>query len=55
MKKNSLLIHGGISIDEKTGAVNIPIYQTSTYKQRSFGGKIVDMNIQEQETQLGNH
>ena len=37
MKKNSLLIHGGISIDEKTGAVNIP------------------MNIQEQETQLGNH
>ena len=37
MKKNSLLIHGGISIDEKTGAVNIPIYQTSTYKQRYFG------------------
>ncbi|EOU1757261.1 PLP-dependent transferase [Clostridium perfringens] len=37
MKKNSLLIHGGISIDKKTGAVNIPIYQTSTYKQRSFG------------------
>ena len=37
MKKNSLLIHGCISIDEKTGAVNIPIYQTSTYKQRSFG------------------
>lgn len=38
MKKNSLLIHGGISIDEKTGAVNIPIYQTSTYKQKAFGG-----------------
>lgn len=37
MKKNSLLIHGGISIDEKTGAVNIPIYQTSTYKQKAFG------------------
>lgn len=37
MKKNSLLIHGGISIDEKTGAVNIPIYQTSTYKQKVFG------------------
>ncbi|MDZ5255209.1 trans-sulfuration enzyme family protein [Clostridium sp. LIBA-8841] len=36
MKKNSLLIHGGISIDEKTGAVNIPIYQTSTYKQKDF-------------------
>ena len=28
----TLLIHGGNSIEEKTGAVNIPIYQTSTYK-----------------------
>ena len=37
MKKNSLLIHGGISTDEKTGAVNVPIYQTSTYKQSRFG------------------
>ena len=37
MKKNSLLLHGGISIDEKTGAVNVPIYQTSTYKQSKFG------------------
>lgn len=31
------LIHGGISIDETTGAVNIPIYQTSTYKQDGLG------------------
>lgn len=31
------LIHGGISIDERTGAVNIPIYQTSTYKQDGLG------------------
>ena len=37
MRKNSLLIHGGISVDENTGAVNIPIYQTSTYKQNKFG------------------
>ena len=37
MKKNSLLIHGGIRTDEKTGAVNVPIYQTSTYKQSKFG------------------
>ena len=37
MKKNSLLIHGGISTDERTGAVNVPIYQTSTYKQSKFG------------------
>ncbi len=34
---NTALIHGGISIDEKTGAVNIPIYQTSTYKQDGLG------------------
>ncbi|MHC1772229.1 MAG: PLP-dependent aspartate aminotransferase family protein [Flexilinea sp.] len=37
MKLNSKLIHGGIDGDELTGAVNIPIYQTSTYKQSSLG------------------
>ncbi|MFT8313828.1 MAG: bifunctional cystathionine gamma-lyase/homocysteine desulfhydrase [Clostridium sp.] len=37
MKIESLVIHGGIDGDEKTGAVNVPIYQTSTYKQPSFG------------------
>lgn len=31
------LIHAGIPIDERTGAVNIPIYQTSTYKQDGLG------------------
>ena len=34
---DTALIHGGISIDERTGAVNIPIYQTSTYKQDGLG------------------
>lgn len=37
MKIESLLIHGGIDGDEHTGAVNVPIYQTSTYKQPKFG------------------
>ncbi|MBU3107453.1 trans-sulfuration enzyme family protein [Clostridium gasigenes] len=37
MNIESLLIHGGIEGDERTGAVNIPIYQTSTYKQSEFG------------------
>jgi cysteine-S-conjugate beta-lyase len=37
MRIESLLIHGGIDGDERTGAVNVPIYQTSTYKQPSFG------------------
>ncbi|GKX67240.1 trans-sulfuration enzyme family protein [Inconstantimicrobium mannanitabidum] len=37
MKIESLLIHGGVDGDERTGAVNIPIYQTSTYKQPEFG------------------
>lgn len=33
----SALIHGGIYGDESTGAVNTPIYQTSTYMQESLG------------------
>ncbi|MDF2883573.1 MAG: mccB [Clostridiaceae bacterium] len=37
MKIESLLIHGGVDGDEHTGAVNVPIYQTSTYKQPKFG------------------
>lgn len=37
MEFESLLIHGGIDGDEHTGAVNVPIYQTSTYKQTKFG------------------
>ena len=37
IKINSLLIHGGIDGDETTGAVNVPIYQTSTYKQDGLG------------------
>jgi len=34
---DSKLIHGGIDGDENTGAVNIPIFQTSTYKQDGLG------------------
>lgn len=34
---NTLLIHGGVDGDETTGAVNVPIYQTSTYKQSELG------------------
>ena len=37
MKIESLLIHGGIDGDKNTGAVNVPIYQTSTFKQPKFG------------------
>ena len=37
IKINSLLIHGGIDGDETTGAVNVPVYQTSTYKQDGIG------------------
>ena len=33
----SSLIHGGIYGDEHTGAVNVPIYQTSTYEQQGIG------------------
>lgn len=37
MKFESLVIHGGIDGDKETGAVNVPIYQTSTYKQEEIG------------------
>ncbi len=33
----SALIHGGIYGDKYTGAVNVPIYQTSTYEQTGIG------------------
>ena len=33
----SALIHGGIYGDQHTGAVNVPIYQTSTYEQKGLG------------------
>lgn len=36
-KIETALIHGGIYGDEQTGAVNIPIYQTSTYEQEELG------------------
>ncbi len=31
------LIHGGIDGDSRTGAVSVPIYQTSTYRQKGLG------------------
>ncbi len=34
---NTALIHGGDQIDEQTGAVSVPIYQTSTFKQDGLG------------------
>ncbi|PKG24476.1 bifunctional cystathionine gamma-lyase/homocysteine desulfhydrase [Niallia nealsonii] len=37
MKRKTKLIHGGISGDLHTGAVNVPIYQVSTYKQEGAG------------------
>ena len=33
----SAVIHGGIYGDQTTGAVNVPIYQTSTYEQPELG------------------
>ncbi|WP_104706991.1 PLP-dependent transferase, partial [Helicobacter bizzozeronii] len=37
MRMQTKLIHGGISEDEVTGAVSVPIYQTSTYRQEGVG------------------
>ncbi|KGP74498.1 bifunctional cystathionine gamma-lyase/homocysteine desulfhydrase [Pontibacillus yanchengensis] len=37
MRRKTQLIHGGITGDEHTGAVSVPIYQVSTYKQDGVG------------------
>ncbi|GAA0369370.1 bifunctional cystathionine gamma-lyase/homocysteine desulfhydrase [Bacillus horti] len=37
MKLKTKLIHGGIDGDPATGAVSVPIYQVSTYKQDGIG------------------
>lgn len=37
MKMKTTFIHGGISHDEATGSVNVPIHQTTTYKQDKVG------------------
>ncbi|WP_284236814.1 bifunctional cystathionine gamma-lyase/homocysteine desulfhydrase [Paenibacillus glycanilyticus] len=37
MKRLTKLIHGGMPVDPHTGAVSVPIYQTSTYKQDDVG------------------
>lgn len=37
MKRKTKLIHGGITGDPATGAVSVPIYQVSTYKQDRVG------------------
>ena len=35
---STALIHGGVFEDGGTGAVNVPIYQTSTFAQENIGG-----------------
>jgi cystathionine gamma-lyase / homocysteine desulfhydrase len=37
LRKKTKLIHAGITGDETTGAVSVPIYQVSTYKQEEVG------------------
>lgn len=37
MKRKTQLIHGGIPGDPTTGAVSVPVYQVSTYKQEAVG------------------
>lgn len=37
MRMKTKLIHGGVDGDPLTGAVSVPIYQVSTYKQEAVG------------------
>ncbi|WP_125768420.1 trans-sulfuration enzyme family protein [Companilactobacillus furfuricola] len=39
MKFNTKLVHGGISEDQTTGAVSIPVYRSSTFHQHVLGGE----------------
>jgi cystathionine beta-lyase/cystathionine gamma-synthase len=36
MKKETILLHNGNEIDRETGALSIPIYNTSTFHQKDF-------------------
>lgn len=38
MNIRTQVIHGGHQVDPQTGAVNMPIYQTTTFKQTELGG-----------------
>jgi acyl-CoA reductase-like NAD-dependent aldehyde dehydrogenase len=37
MRDKTKMIHGGITGDDRTGAVSVPIYQVSTYQQDGIG------------------
>ncbi|MBM7600206.1 cystathionine gamma-lyase/homocysteine desulfhydrase [Virgibacillus halotolerans] len=37
MRLKTKMVHGGITGDKETGAVSVPIYQTSTYQQERAG------------------
>jgi cystathionine gamma-lyase / homocysteine desulfhydrase len=37
VRKKTLMIHGGISVDKNTGAVSIPVSHASTFKQEGIG------------------
>ena len=36
------VIHGGQTPDRETGAISVPIFQTSTYKQDAIGEREAD-------------
>jgi len=42
MRKKTQLIHGGIASDKHTGAVSIPIYHSSTFKQEGVGNFVYE-------------
>ena len=42
MRKKTQLIHGGMSRDKHTGAVSVPIYHSSTFKQEGVGNFVYE-------------
>lgn len=48
MKFNTKVIHGGQHTEPVTGAVNVPVFLTSTFKQKSLAYTVAT-NIPEQQ------
>jgi O-acetylhomoserine/O-acetylserine sulfhydrylase-like pyridoxal-dependent enzyme len=51
---STIAIHAGNEPDSATGAVTVPIYQTSTYAQESLG-KHKGLNTRERKIRRGSH
>ena len=45
MKFETKLIHAGQEADKQTGSVNVPVYQTATYKQDAIHSPFIEQKL----------